>query len=380
MRMRIWLAGALLLAAALAACASEPPPTRQEVVAGAVDGVIMPRYQDVAAKMNGLRASLNALCAAPSQDGLAAARAAWRDARAPWMRSQAMWFGPVMDRRSRSIVDWHPIEPDAIEERIGRGAITATDVREFLPSTQRGLGAVEHILFQNGDPDADVVAALAGDAARCAYLTAAGDAAADETDAVLAEWAGTGADGADGGYAGFFSGRAADSLISKSALDELVRTSVFMSRSIADMRLGKALGVDGQTPDWAALPGGAGNNGVADIRNQLLGMRDIYLGATDGGTDGGGTDGGADGGGLGVSALTRGVSPDADDRMRAAFQAALDAVDGLQEPLGETLRADPQPGLDAYAAVKELQTRLNTEVVSLLGITVGFADTDGDGG
>lgn len=373
MRMRIWLAGAILLAAALAACASEPPPTRQEVVAGAVDGVIMPRYQDVAVKMNDLRASLRALCAAPSQDGLAAAREAWRDARAPWMRSQAMWFGPVMDRRSRSIVDWHPIEPDAIEERIGRGAITATDVREFLPSTQRGLGAVEHILFQNGYPDADVVAALAGDAARCAYLTAAGDAAADETDAVLAEWTGT---GADGGYAGFFGGRAADSLISKSALDELVRTSVFMSRSIADMRLGKALGVDGQTPDWAALPGGAGNNGVADIRNQLLGMRDIYLGATDGGA----ADDNADSGGLGVSALTRGLSPDADDRMRAAFQAALDAVDGLHEPLGETLRADPQPGLDAYAAVKELQTRLNTEVVSLLGITVGFADTDGDGG
>ena len=61
------------------------------------------------------------------------------------------------------------------------------------------------------------------------------------------------------------------------------------------MRLGKALGIDGVTANPDALPGGNGHTIVADMRNQALGMQDVYLG------------GNADSG-LGVSALARGLS------------------------------------------------------------------------
>ena len=361
---RIPLICSLLTVAALLACAPANAPTREDVLTSATANLILPRYEALAAAMNNISATAGALCDAPSQPALDQAQQAWRDARAQWLRSQALWFGPVMERRSRSLVDWAPIEPDAIEERIQGGAIAPSDAREFLPSTQRGLGAIEYLLFQ---PDA--LQALAANPNRCAYITSIATAAAAETDAVLAEW--NGASGNDGGYAAYFDGSAENSLLSKSALNDLVRISVFMSRSISDMRLGKALGVEGQIPDLTALSAGPALNAAQDIRSQILGMQDAYLGASD-------LSGNA--ATLGVTDLVRGISPDADDRMRAAFDHAIAAASALQEPLPQTLTDDPAPATAAYNAVKELQIRLNTEVVSLLDITVGFADTDGDGG
>lgn len=355
----------LLVAALLAsACASATPPSQQDVIASLTDDLIVPRFQTVAGEMSDMRDALEALCANSNANTLNAARNAWREARAPWLRSQSMWFGPVMDRRSRTFVDWSPIDPERIETTLARReSVSANEVREFLGSTQRGLGAIEYVIF--GD-DAKIMAALDDPTGiRCQYVIALGEVVADETVGVLADWTGDGS--VSGGYAGYFRGAAGVALVDQQAIDEVVRTSVFITRSINDMRLGKALGADGGQSDPSAIPGGAGNNAVADLRNQVQGMQDTYLGA---GTDES----------LGISALVQGVSKDADERMRGHFAAALEAIDGLQEPLHMTVVSNPESARLAHRRMQELQRALNTEVVSLLGVTVGFADTDGDGG
>ncbi len=269
-----------------------------------------------------------------------------------------------MDRRSRSYVDWAPIEPERIERMLEkRDTLDAEYLREYLASTQRGLGAVEYVLFED---DAAVLSKLGEPGSiRCQYLVALGDLVAEETAGALADWTGENAEGR--AYATYFNGTAADSLIGKSALNELVRTSVFMSRTITDMRLGKAIGVDGVDADPTALLGGDGHSIVEDMRNQVLGMQDVYLG------------GDAEAG-MGVSALVQGISEETDERMRNAFVSALAAIDGLEEPLRETIQSNPQAALDAHAALKQMQLTLSTDIVSLLDVTVGFADTDGDGG
>ena len=360
----ILIVSTILVMAGIISCAQAAAASRPEVLASLSDDLIVPRYQTVAQEMDDLSVALVGLCANPGSETLDAARTAWREARAPWMRSQATWFGPVMDRRSRSLVDWSPVDPERIETTLaGRESISAGDVREFFGSTQRGLGSIEYIIFGE---DATVLASLDDPGGiRCQYLTALGEVAADEMAGVLADWTGDGSP--DGGYAGYFKGTASISLVEQQAVDEAVRTSVFITRSIADMELGKALGADGGEPDPSAILGAGGHNAVADLRNQVLGMQDVYLGA------------GAEGA-LGISGLVSGVSEEADQRMRGHFDAALSAVDGLQEPLQSTVATDPAPAHLAHQRIQELQRALNTEVVSLLGVTVGFADTDGDGG
>ena len=362
---RITILLPLLVAALLVmGCASAAPPSPRDVIASLTDDLIVPRFAAVAGEMGELRYALDALCANSNADTLNTARTAWREARAPWLRSQSMWFGPVMDRRSRILVDWSPVDPERIEATLTkRESVSANDVREFFGSTQRGLGAIEYVIF--GEDDKILASLEDPQGIRCQYVTALGDVVADEMSGVLADWMGDGSD--NGGYAGYFKGTAGVALVDQQAIDEVVRTSVFITRSINDMRLGKALGADGGQPDSSAIPGGAGHNAVADLRNQALGMQDTYLGA---GTDRS----------LGISALVRGVSQEADERMRGHFNAALEAIDGLREPLHATVVSDPEPARQAHQRMQELQRALNTEVVSLLGVTVGFADTDGDGG
>ena len=364
------IAGALLLAlfAALGCSAQEPTATRAEVLVSATDDLIVPRFQEVAQGMNALQAALVALCDNPTQQRLGEARDAWRSARVPWMRSQAMWFGPVMDRRTRSYVDWAPVEPERIENMLAdRDSVDALYLKDYLASTQRGLGAVEYVIF---DDDAAALDALGQPGSiRCQYLLALGELAVAETNGALADWTGDNAEAV--AYATFFNGTANDSLLSKTALNELVRTSVFMSRTITDMRLGKALGINGVDADPSAILAGSGNNAIADLRNQVLGMQDVYLGGAEGGL--GNTD-------MGVSALVRGLSEETDTAMRTAFTNALTAIDALEEPLPDTLQSNPAAALDAHAALKQMQLTLSTDIVSLLDITVGFADTDGDGG
>lgn len=368
MMIRTSYAFALILAllVVILACSTDKSVSREEVLVSLTDDVIVPRYRETSERMDTLRHSLTDLCEQPNQARLDVARTAWRDAREPWLRSQAAWFGPVMDRRSRSFVDWSPIEPERIETTLAyRDSITAYDIRELLSSTQRGLGAVEYILFQ--DNELLLIALGVPNSIRCQYLVAIGEVVTDETSAVLDDWSGNNADGK--AYAGFFNGTAADSLLTKSAVNDTVSNSIFLIRRLGDMGLGKALGVEDTEPDPSAIPGGLGHNQVADLRNQLLGMQDVYIGASD-----------PDRCDLGISALVRGISKDADRRVRAAFEDVLSALDDLSEPLPETMRRNPEPTHSAYLSVKELQRVFNTDIVSLLGITVGFADTDGDGG
>ena len=359
-----WVRLSILALLLVVACTQEPPPSRQDVLTSLTDQVIVPRFQSVLEGMNGLRAALHSLCSDPTPANLDTARAAWRDAREPWLRSQAMWFGPVMDRRSRILVDWSPVDPERIEATlVKRESVSANDVREFFGSTQRGLGAIEYVIF--GEDPAVLESLDEPGGIRCQYLTALGDVVADEMAAVLAEWMGDGSDG--DGYAGYFKGTASIALVEQQAVDEAVRTSVFITRSINDMRLGKALGAEGGKADPSAIPGGNAHNAVADLRNQVLGMQDVYLGAEPDT-------------GLGVSDLVRGVSEEADDRMRDHFTATLAAIDDLPEPLQSAVLDNPEPVRLAHQRFQELQRALNTEVVSLLGVTVGFADTDGDAG
>lgn len=223
-------------------------------------------------------------------------------------------------------------------------------------------GAIEYGLFDNDQVVLDKLGVP--DAIRCRYLEALSDVIVDEMAAVRDEWFGA---SVTSDYGAYFNGMASVALLDQPVVDESVRISVFIARSLLDIRPGKALGIDGVEPDPSAVQGGAGHNAVADVRNQALGMQDVYLEA---GTEGI----------RGICHLLQGESGEADQRMRERFTATLEAIDLVQELLQSTLANHPEPVPSVHQQVKELQRALNTEVVRLLGVTVGYTDTDGDGG
>ena len=335
------------LAAVAVACGSGAP-SESDVLASLADGVVVPRYEALAEETAALEGALADLCAAPSDAALGAARDAWRGASAAWAQSEASGVGPVMERRSGGLIAWPVVQPERIEALIAdRPDLTAEAAKSEISSTQRGLGGVEHALFA-----ADAADALTPGSARCAYLSAVAGAAAAEAAAIRDEWA---------AYKDVFAG-SSGALSASDSVAELVRTQVFLIRTIVDMRLAGALGLRGE-PDPFAIPGGAAMNALADLRNQVEGMRAVHQGAE---------------GGLGVSALVAPLSAGADERVRERFAAALAALDAVGGPLRSAAAERSPEALAVHDALAALQTTLSTEVVSLLGVAVGFSDTDGD--
>ena len=137
---------------------------------------------------------------------------------------------------------------------------------------------------------------------------------------------------------------------------------MFQVRAIANMRLGAGLGVD-QDVDASAIPAGGADNSGEDLLSQLEGIAAIYRGVE---------------GGLGISARVAAISSETDARMLSAIESTILAARDLNGSVIAELESNPAQVRAVYDNLKELQRVLNTEIVSLLGVSVGFSDTDGD--
>ena len=351
----ILLAGILILF--LVGCTSDVPSDK-DVLISLTDEVIVPTYQDVARDMTRLHQGIQTLCDEPSIASQEAAQLSWRNARASWMRSAAMRFGPVMDRRSESLLDWHPTDINGIDRLLSDARpVSASDIREVLPSNQRGLSAVEYVLFERR-----TLGSQSNVDHYCSYLTALGEVAIDEVDATLAEWM----EGTEHrpAYQDYFTERSSTAILASSALSEVVRTQVFLIREIVDMRLASVLGLRGGEVDLSAIPGTVTDNGLEDLRNEIFGMQAIYQGRGEEG--------------LGISHLVAPLSEETDRRMRSQLTAVTEAIDTVDGSMRDAVVQRPHQIRDVYNRLSELQRTMATEVVSLLGVSIGFTDTDGD--
>ena len=331
--------------------------TRTDILQSLTAKVIIPGYDATADGMAQLEQSADALCASPSDARLKAARDGWRNARQAWLRTESYRFGPAMDRRSMSLVDWWPIDPQKIDRNLaGDDTVTEERVSEFMSATQRGLGTAEYLLFE---PESVSLAGGSDIRQRCAYLQSVVSVARDEVDGILADWRG---EGETEGYASYYDGTGSTALLDREAEAEAVRSLVFQVRAIANMRLGAALGIDGEA-DASAIPTGYADNTREDLLSQLDSIAVMYRGAD---------------GGLGLSARVNAVSEETNSRMLTSIESTAGSVGNLDGSIISQLETDPAQVREVYDNMKELQRILNTEIVSLLGVSVGFADTDGD--
>lgn len=340
-----------------------PESSRQDVMASLTGLVIVPRYRQAAESMGELSDSVAALCSSLGAGALETARSNWRKAREAWMTTEAFRFGPAMDRRSVSLVDWWPVDIDGIDRTLDEGnPVTEETVLQFLPSTHRGMSAMEHLIFGAGSEALAAPVASPESKVRCRYLESLAAVTHEEVAGILGDLEG---EGESAGYAGYIDGSAKLSLHPRDGEAEVVRSLVFLVRTISNMRLGAALGVDSE-PDPAAIPAGAAGHSTKDLERQLLSISEAYRGAS-GMPDA-----------LGIGHIVAQLSPEVDGRMAAAIENTAEAIENVEGSLESAIANNPQSVRNVYDSFKELQRVLNTEVVSLLGVSVGFSDTDGD--
>lgn len=346
----------LLLGAAVLAIACSNDVSRRDVVASLTELVIVPQHEAAADSARVLDARIQELVDQPAAGHLAQARGAWREARSAWSRIQAYSFGPIMDRRIPSLVDWWPIDTEKIGEALGRPSISAEDVRERFAASQRGFGALEYLLFTD---DETVLGALeSGIIAYGPYLLAISGVISEALEQAASDWRGA--------YGDEFAGRSDRAVAESLAIADLVRAPVFLTETVGDMQLGVALGITKPEANPTVIPGGNSDQALDDLEQNIRGIQNTYLGGDEG---------------LGLSDLIAQLSEETDQRMRDTLTDAIEAIDALKrrnQPLKQLTQSDPDAVSEVRDAIKAMQIVLNTEVVSLLGVSIGFSDNDGD--
>lgn len=343
---RVW---AVVAAAVLLAACGGGTPSRSSVLGDLADDYIVPAYQQFHADAVALEDSLSALCDSLNSGSLSDARDALAAVRGSWSRTQAVWVGPVMERRSWGLVRW-PVADEEIEELVADTSIELDYERlsTRIGADQRGIGAVDYLLGY-GEEALDVL----GDARRCQYLEGVAEVMADEAALLDADWS----QSWEGGdpYRDFFA------VADHGDLDRVVNDTLFLLERITDLELGNALGVMGREANPYAIDEGPAGAGVDDLHQRLIGLQAVLIGL-----------------GQEPAGLSPLLGDDLTDRLGEQFQAAFDAVGAVRPPLRHAVADSPQTVMEARDAIKAIQITVATEVVSRLGVVIGFSDADGD--
>ena len=367
---------------------SDDAPDRGEVIAGIVDDVIMPAYEELVVTTEALADETSKICGEYRVEQLYVAQDAWRDAQSAWASTEAFRFGPAKDLKSNSDIAYE-VDLEKLETSLATPGelpeVIGLEVVADLGADVRGLAAVEHLVF--GDQIYDP--------RRCAYAAAATQLIADGAVELRDAWT-VGVDG-DEPFAEQMRSPGGDSMYADQieVLADLVNGSISALTSAADMYLGPASGADGAEPAPASVDVGAAHQAGDDVADMIASVRAVYTG--DGSTEGATADdsptddsptndtAGNEATAAGLGALVAAQSPSTDLRMAgdltdAAEQLAIVTTPWADLVLGDEAQASQFEALsEAYDNVVAARVTMRTEIASQLGVTVSFSDSDGDG-
>lgn len=329
---------------------SSAPASRAQTMADLADKTIVPRYEALEAPMAALLAAIEAVCATPSSTTLAAAQTALADARRAWKSLEAMWVGPVRVRRSWTLMD-APVDPDLIEELIAGSEPSTFDagyIAERVGSNQRGMRAIEYVI--GGDDSS--LDTLSG--RRCEYLVSVAMVIRDHAALLGRDWS-----------EGFNGGKSYRDLVvdpdNLTNFDTLITDIVYLLKEMTADELGMALGLLGD-PNAAAIIEGEAGLGVGDLQGRMAGIRAVLVG---------------DDAAKGVAPM---LGEDLATRLRAQLDAADQALAAVKPPLLQAIVIHHDEVQNARGAIQAVEVTVDTEVVSKLGVTLGFRGNDGDSG
>lgn len=187
--MRLLLAVVLALAVAPVA-AEEQRLTAGQVVSLAITEAIRPGFAQYAEETASLQRNVGALCDAPSEPALDAARSQFKSVVAAWSRVELYRLGPLMvENRYDKVLFWPDRKGIALKQV--QGVLADADAAATDPAklggksvAMQGLGALEFLLFGTG---AEQLTTAEGDF-RCRYGLAIATLQADLAAQLAAEW------------------------------------------------------------------------------------------------------------------------------------------------------------------------------------------------
>lgn len=308
-------------------------------------------YAAFEAQANTLSTEMQALCGAPDEARLSAARVAWSAARQPWKIAEVIRFGPVVEypERFSPKIDTWPVYVDAIEALVGTDRAVDAEAFASFGAVTRGLPMVEYLLWGTGD--------ILSEPRRCQVALGAsqdlGRLAGQLSEAWTREWVPSLID-PQRLPRGIFASP-------QDVIDEWVNRMAFTVENIRAVKLGKPLGDStGGELQPQLIESRFSGRALQDAQDALRGVQRVWRGQA-----------------LGLESLVR-DRPDLVQAVDAAFEGAVAALGAVPEPLSATLEVNPEAVWAAQEALRGLQVVLQVDVAQALGVSITFNDNDGD--
>lgn len=340
---------------------SSPPDVRRQLLTDLTDIVYIPTLRAFADEVPRLSAAIDTLCAEPTAVNAVSAQSVWREVRRPWKQAEAFSFGPVDEQRLDSAIDFWPVRVADIEEQMALDSPITDDYIAGLGASRKGLPVIEYLLFADWQR-------LHTDGMgnrNCAYAAALARAVVGDAEKLVDAWEPHGNDfraalvTAGEGSATY--DKLADA-ISDSA------NAIFIAVEKAESnKLARPLGSDtGGTPQPSAVESRYSDNAVADLIDNIIGVRHVYTSTYAGLT------------GESYSATIARIDAALDQEVSARLDECETALVAIDTSLSDAITTSPAQVEAALTCTMSLLRLLKVDVAGVLGVTPTFGDVDGD--
>lgn len=331
-----------------------------DVINGAVDGFIRPAYASLQQHTASTAEAVKALCAAPSQQALDAARTEFGATVTAWSTIEVVRFGPITENnRLERMLYW----PDRkglglkqVQAAVADKDASATDAAGIAGKSiaMQGLGALEFVLHGT---DAETLAGKDG-AYRCAYgLAIAGNIETIAAD-VSAAWA------KPDGFAASWANPGPDNALYRDgseAVTELMGAFINGLELVRDQRLKSFFGASaGEDKPKQAIYWRSGLTG-ASLAANLDGMNRLFQASNLGDA---------------LPKDERWIADSIEIQLVNGVAAAKEASGSPAEVLADLKR---RAALEQFQLItSSLSNLFGTRLSAAFGLTAGFSSLDGD--
>ena len=324
--------------------------TKDAMLHNTAQHVIIPAYQNLAAKSQTLCHTIEKLNHTPTSDSRTNVLQAWLETQIAAREIQWLQTGPIADREFLATFYYGKIIPTQIDAVMSSTRAIDASYLDEISASAKGLSALEYLLYgeqsvatstnTNAPRRGQLLLAIAEDVHRKAA-------------AISADWAKTNRlDAAPKFSAG-----------GQETLNTLINALTRILENIAEEHLNLALRLPPPiTRQLDRIEGARSSTSLPQLSGMLRGDYNTYHGSTEPGLDN----------------YLSGLNPALATRVEHQFQESLSALKAIPSPLQTALVEQTELVKRAYEAVRNLEILYKVDVASALGVTITFSSNDGD--
>ena len=356
---------ALLLFVFLTACGGGGFQ-REAMLENMTDNVIVPLHEDFVAETAVLRTTAYQFRDDPTAENLVQLQEVWVETAVAWKRLELFEFQAVMVLHNQ-IEKW-PAKTEFIENFISLEKDTIDEATiDGLGSPNKGLPAIEYLLFNPELDDAALLATFTDDPQRLAYMVATIENTDTKAQDLLAFWT----EGSEN-YALVFAESDEFNGISHDSISILANEMVLVMENIVGMKSGEPLGAsDGGEPHPELVEAGYSETSIALIISNLTSFQQTFNGGNRADES------------LGFDDYLIFLEADFEgqslaDVINNQAETAIAAWEAVGMPLKTAVVENPTAVQKASDETRTLLRLLKADMANHMGVVITFSDNDGD--